>query len=78
MCPDPKIFLCIPASVADAAAVKPKGIKMLLANGLITFCINGNPVFSNGENLMSTDELLANALGMLETCLFVSNNLCGK
>ena len=31
--PDPKIFLCIPASAADAAAVNPKGIKTLLANG---------------------------------------------
>ena len=48
--PDPKIFLCIPASAADAAAVNPKGIKTLLANGLITFFINGNPVFSNGPN----------------------------
>ena len=46
--PDPKIFLCIPASAADAAAVNPKGIKTLLANGLITFFIKGNPVFSNG------------------------------
>ena len=35
--PDPKIFLCIPASAADAAAVNPKEIKTLLANGLITF-----------------------------------------
>ena len=41
--PDPKIFLCIPASAADAAAVNPKGIKTLLANGLITFYIGGNP-----------------------------------
>ena len=46
--PDPNIFLCIPASAADAAAVNPKGIKTLLANGLITFFISGNPVFSNG------------------------------
>ena len=46
--PDPKNFLCIPASAADAAAVNPKGIKTLFANGLITFFINGNPVFSNG------------------------------
>ena len=43
-------FLCIPASVADAAAVNPKGIKTLLVNGLITFFIRGNPVFSNGPN----------------------------
>ena len=46
--PDIKIFLCIPASGADAAAVNPKGIKTILANGLITFFISGNPVFSNG------------------------------
>ena len=43
-------FLCIPASAADAAAVNPKGIKTLLANGLITFFINGNPVYSNGPS----------------------------
>ena len=47
---DPKIFLCIPASATDAAAVNPKGIKKLLANGLITFLINGNPAFSNGPS----------------------------
>ena len=46
--PDPKIFLCIPASAADVAAVNPKGIKALLTNGLITFFISGNPVFSKG------------------------------
>ena len=44
--PDPNIFLCVPASAA--AAVNPKGIKTLLANGSIKFFINGNPVFSNG------------------------------
>ena len=27
--PDPKTFLCIPASAADAAAVNPKGINTL-------------------------------------------------
>ena len=46
--PEPKIFLCIPAAVADAAAVNPNGTKILLANGLVTFFINGNPVFNNG------------------------------
>ena len=35
--PDPKIFLSIPASAADAAAVNPKWFKTLLGNGLITF-----------------------------------------
>ena len=47
-----RFFLCIPASAADAAAVNPKGIKTLLANGLTTCFINGSPVFSNGpQNL---------------------------
>ena len=41
-------FLCISKSAADAAPVNPKGIKTLLANGLITFFISGNRVFSNG------------------------------
>ena len=45
--PDPEIFSCISASVADAAAVNPKGFKTLLVNGLITLFISGNPVFSN-------------------------------
>ena len=38
------VFLCIPASSADAAPVNPDRIKALLVNGLITFFINGNPV----------------------------------
>ena len=45
-----RFFLCIPASAAAAAAVNPRGIKTLLANGLITFVIKGNPVFSNGPS----------------------------
>ena len=45
-----KFFLCILASAANAAAINPKGIKTLLASGLITFYINGNPVFSNGPS----------------------------
>ena len=46
--PDLKIFLCISASVGDAAAVNPKGIKTFLAYGLVLIFIKGNPVFSNG------------------------------
>ena len=46
--PEPSICFCIPALAADAAAVNPNGIKTLLANGLITFFINRNPVFNNG------------------------------
>ena len=34
--PDPDIFLYIPASAADAAAVSPKGINTLLANGIVS------------------------------------------
>ena len=42
-------FFCIPLSAAVTAAVNPNGIKTLLVNGLIAFCINGNPVFNNGR-----------------------------
>ena len=45
--PELKTFLCMPASAADTAAVNPNGTKALLANGLVTFLINGNRVFSN-------------------------------
>ena len=55
--PDPKIFLCIPASAADAAAINPNVIKTLLANGVITFFINGNPVFSNGPRSLPRNPL---------------------
>ena len=46
--PETKIFLFIPASVSDAAAVNPNGIKILLVHRLITFFINANPFFSSG------------------------------
>ena len=46
--PGPNIFLWIFASVADADVANPYGIKTLLANGLSTFPIKGNPVFCNG------------------------------
>ena len=32
---------------AAAATINPNGIKTILANGLSTFCIKGNPAFSN-------------------------------
>ena len=50
--PDPKIFLCIPASAADVAAVNPNGTKTLLANSLITLFINCNHVLSNGLKIL--------------------------
>ena len=43
----PNIFLWIAASVADADAVNPNGIKTVLGNGLSTFPIKGNPAFSD-------------------------------
>ena len=46
--------LCISASeAAAAAAVNPYGTKSILANGLITLFINGNPVLSNGPKSLS-------------------------
>ena len=45
--PEARNFLCISVSASSADA-NPYGIKMLLGNGLITFLINGNPVFNNG------------------------------
>ena len=47
-----QVFFCIPASAADAAAVNLNGIKTLLANGLITCFINGNPVLDNGPRTL--------------------------
>ena len=41
-------FLWITVSAADAVAVNPSGIKILLANGLSLFFINGKTVFNNG------------------------------
>ena len=46
------IFLCIPASAADAAEVNARGINKLLASGSIIFFINDNPVFSNGPRIL--------------------------
>ena len=41
-------FLCVLASAAYAEDVNPNVIKRLLPNGLTTFFINGNAVFSKG------------------------------
>ena len=85
--PDPKIFLCIPASAAHAAALNPNGIKTLLADGLIKFFIKGSPVFKNGpinlppdciildfwvfDNLISVENLSGKALQRFVTCLLL-------
>ena len=50
-----RFILCIPASAADAPAVNPNGVKILLANDLITFFINGHPVFNNGPRNLPKD-----------------------
>ena len=90
-------FLCISASAADASAVNLKEINTILANGVITFFINSNPVFNKEpsnllknspdcisfdnwvfENLISGDKLFEKALRILETCLSVNYNSCGK
>ena len=60
----PRFLLSIPASAADAAAVNPRGIKMLLASGLITFFINGSVAFSNGPS---------NLPGNLPDCIILDN-----
>ena len=39
-------------SAADAVAVDPNLIKTLLPNDLITFFINGKPVFSDGPRTL--------------------------
>ena len=46
--PDPKIFLCISTSAADAIFANPNGIKILLVKAFRTFPIKDKPVFSNG------------------------------
>ena len=46
------------ASVTNAAAVNPNGNKTLLANGLSTFPIKGNPVFNTGPRLYDASKLV--------------------
>ena len=48
--PKPKIFFCIPASAADAAAVNPNEIETFLANGLIKKKICNLLIIINVEN----------------------------
>ena len=46
--PDPKISLCIAASVVAIPADNPNGMKKLLARGISTLFINGKPAVING------------------------------
>ena len=51
------IFLKIAASVADAAAVIPNGIKTHLANGLSTYFTKGKPVLVMVLNTLKSSQL---------------------
>ena len=81
---DPRIFLCIATSAADASAGNPNGMKTFLANNLSTFFIKGKAVFSNGPRILPknspdftifiyfiilADELFGKTLQGLENCL---------
>ena len=58
------IFLWVAASIADAVDVNPNGIKTLLANGLSTFFMKDNPVFSDGPKNIPKN---------LPNCFFLCN-----
>ena len=49
---DPKTLFLLAASVTDAAAVNPNGIKTILGNGLSTCFIKCKPAFSNGPKCL--------------------------
>ena len=71
-------------------AVSLNGIKTHLPNGLSTFPIKGNTVFSNGPsdcriyynlafyNFILAEELFAKALRSFKTCVLVDVKLCEK
>ena len=64
--------------VAGAPAVNTNGIKTLLANGLSSFPIKGNPVFCYGPNFLLAEELFAKTVRSFEICILVNNNFCEK
>ena len=63
--PDSNIFLWIAGSVADAALVNPNCIKTVLANGIRTSPIKGNPVFSNPPKSLPKNRVLFYAIEFL-------------
>ena len=70
------IFKKIAASVADAAAVIPNGIKTNLANGLSTYFTKSKPVFSNGpKHLKILPIVLFYAITFLIILYYLSNHL---
>ena len=86
--PDSNIYLWIDASVPDAAAIYPNGIKTLLANVLSTFPIKGNPVFSNGSKSLPRNPsdclilynwwIICKVVMKIWNYSIINNNLCGK
>ena len=70
--PEAKPYLRFLASVTDAAAVNPSGIKTLLSNATSIFCINEKPTFING--LKSLPRSAANCTN-LNSCVFGSFRL---
>ena len=69
--PDSNIFLWIAGSVADAAPVNPNCIKTVLANGLRTSPIKGNPDFSNPPKSLPKNRVLCYAIEFLNNLILV-------
>ena len=69
--PDQKTSLWIAASVTNAGAFNPNGIKTLLANGLSIIFIKDKPVFSNNPKNLS---LPVNPLDCPILCDWVLDN----
>ena len=87
---DPNVFLWMAASVTDAVSVNPNGIN----NGLSTFPIKDNPLFSNGSKYLLKNPPICPVLytwgsdnfaladeplaKALQSFVLANNNLCGK
>ena len=79
MIPDPNIFLWIAVSVVDTAAVNPNDITTLLADGLSTFPIKGNPAFRNGpKNLPKNLRLCPILCNLVFDSLILAEELFAK
>ena len=81
-------FKWVSASAVDTVAGNLNGIKAPLAISLSTIFFNGNAVLVVYQEILLIvlifwcfilgDELFVKALPKFQTCLSVSNNLCGK
>ena len=65
------------ASAAEAAAVNPKGTKMLLANGVSTFFISGKPTDINGLRKLrnSSSRLIISLVVLFQKIALFSKDL---